>query len=225
MKHLLKSSRSAMICLAALAAMVARSSGEPVGVSCRLEEVFEAGESTQVVHLARRLVIAASDSVTVGRMHLLRGRDYRVDYAQGIVYLCEPPALGDSIRVCYTHLPADLKPSYYLRPVGIRHVLAAPFHPQTNGKMERYHRTLKGEINQLPRDLPSALKEAIEKFVEYYNNQRYHEALGNVTPADVYFGRREDIMARRKEAKRKTLQARCEHNRMLRELDRSRSAS
>jgi len=109
----------------------------------------------------------------------------------------------------------------YLRLVGIRHILAAPFHPQTNGKIERYHRTLKGEINQLPRDLPSALKEAIEKFVEYYNNRRYHEALVNVTPADVYFSRREDILARRKEAKRKTLQARREYNQKLRELDRS----
>ncbi len=113
----------------------------------------------------------------------------------------------------------------YLRLVGIRHILAAPFHPQTNGKIERYHRTLKGEINQLPRDLPSALKEAVEKFVEYYNNRRYHEALGNVTPADVYYGRREDILARRKEVKNKTLQARREHNRKLRELDRSKSAS
>jgi len=113
----------------------------------------------------------------------------------------------------------------YLRLVGIRHILAAPFHPQTNGKIERYHKTLKGEINQLSYDLPSELKEAIEKFIEFYNHRRYHEALGNVTPADVYYGRREDILVRRKEAKRKTLQARHEHNRKLRELDRSSSAS
>ena len=88
-----------------------------------------------------------------------------------------------------------------------------------------YHRTLKGEINQLPHDLPSGLKEAIEKFIEFYNHRRYHEALGNVTPADVYFGRREDILARRKEVKNKTLQARREHNQKLRELDRLKSAS
>ena len=113
----------------------------------------------------------------------------------------------------------------YLRLVGIRHILAAPFHPQTNGKIERYHQTLKGEINQLSRDLPSELKEAIEKFVEFYNHRRCHEALGNVAPADVYYGRREDILARRKEAKRKTLQARHEYNRKLRKLDSSRPAS
>ena len=113
----------------------------------------------------------------------------------------------------------------YLRLVGIRHILAAPFHPQTNGKIERYHQTLKGEINQVPCEMPSELKEAIEKFSEYYNHRRYHEALGNDTPADVYFGRREDILARRKEAKSKTLQARREHNQKLRELDRSKSTS
>ena len=111
----------------------------------------------------------------------------------------------------------------YLRLVGIRHILASPFHPQTNGKIERYHHTLKGEINQVPCDMPSELKEAIDNFVEYYNHRRYHEALGNVTPADVYCGRREDILARRKEARRKTLQVRHENNLKLRKLDRTKS--
>ncbi|NIS83035.1 MAG: DDE-type integrase/transposase/recombinase, partial [Anaerolineales bacterium] len=77
----------------------------------------------------------------------------------------------------------------YLRLVGIRHITASPFHPQTNGKIERYHRTLKGEINQVPYDMPSELKEAIRAFIEYYNYRRYHEGLGNVTPYDVYTGR------------------------------------
>ena len=83
---------------------------------------------------------------------------------------------------------------------------------------------LKGEINQIPFEIPSGLKEAIEKFVEYYNDKRYHEALGNVTPADVYYGRREQILARRKEAKQKTFQVRLKHNRKLRKLDRTKSA-
>jgi len=112
----------------------------------------------------------------------------------------------------------------YLKLVGIKHILAAPFHPQTNGKIERYHQTLKGEINQIPCEMPMELRKAIEEFIEYYNYRRYHEALGNVTPADVYYGKRENILARRKEAKQKTLQARLEHNRKMRELDRTKSA-
>jgi transposase InsO family protein len=111
----------------------------------------------------------------------------------------------------------------YLKLVGIKHILAAPFHPQTNGKIERYHQTLKGDINQLPREMPSLLKEAIEKFVEYYNHRRYHEALGNVTPGDVYYGFREQILARRKEVKQKTLRERLKHNSKMRKLDRTRS--
>jgi putative transposase len=74
----------------------------------------------------------------------------------------------------------------YLRLVGIKHINASPFHPQTNGKIERYHRSLKGEINQIPYEIPTELKESIRAFIEYYNYRRYHEGLGNVTPYDVY---------------------------------------
>jgi len=107
----------------------------------------------------------------------------------------------------------------YLRLMDIKHILASPFHPQTNGKVERYQRTLKGEVNRLPYEMPSELREAIESFVEYYNHQRYHEALGNITPADVYHGRKESILTWREEVKHKTLEARKEHNRSLRGLD------
>lgn len=68
-------------------------------------------------------------------------------------------------------------------------------------------------------EMASELRRAIESFGEYYNHRRYHEALGNGTPADVYYGRKDDILARRKEVKRKTLQTRYEHNRKLSELD------
>jgi len=85
--------------------------------------------------------------------------------------------------------------------------------------VERYQQTLKGEVNRIPYEMSSELRRAIESFVEYYNHRRYHEALGNVTPSDVYYGRKDDILARRRRAKRKTLQTRKEHNRKLRELD------
>ena len=105
----------------------------------------------------------------------------------------------------------------YLRLVGIRHILASPFHPQINGKIERYHRTMKGGINLLPYEMPGDLEEAIRAFVEYYNYRRYHEGIGNVTPHDVYTGRHHEILQRRKEAKTKTLQARRSYNITIRE--------
>ena len=104
----------------------------------------------------------------------------------------------------------------YLRLVGIRHITASPFHPQTNGKIERYHRTLKGEINRVPHEMPGELKEAIRGFIEYYNYQRYHEGLGNVTPYDVYTGGHHEIIQRRKEVKSRTLEERRDYNKSAR---------
>jgi putative transposase len=106
----------------------------------------------------------------------------------------------------------------YLRLVGIGHILAAPYHPQTNGKMERYQQSLKREVNQLPYELPSHLEKAIADFVDYYNYRRYHKALSNVTPADVLYGRREDILKLRKEVQIQTINRRRDYNRHLREL-------
>jgi putative transposase len=110
----------------------------------------------------------------------------------------------------------------YLRLVGVRHIVASPYHPQTNGKIERYHRSLRGEINQLPYDMPSVLEEAIAAFIEYYNYRRYHEGLCDVTPHDVYKGRNLEILRKRKEAKSRTLQERRDYNRTARERDNSR---
>jgi transposase InsO family protein len=124
-----------------------------------------------------------------------------------------------------TKLLSDNGPGYvsrafrdYLHLVGIRHILAAPFHPQTNGKLERYQQTVKQEVNQVPYELPSQLERAIAGFVHYYNFHRYHKALGNVTPADVLHGRREQILQRRKEVQAQTIQHRRDYNQALREL-------
>ena len=57
-------------------------------------------------------------------------------------------------------------------------------------KLERYHQSIKQEVNQVPYDAPSDLEEAISGFVDYYNNRHYHKALGSVTPDDVLHGRR-----------------------------------
>ena len=103
----------------------------------------------------------------------------------------------------------------YLNLVGIRHIRAAPYHPQTNGKLERYHQSIKHEVNQVPYEVPSELEVAIAGFVDYYNNRRYHKALSNV--ADVLHGRREEILIKRREVKARTLASRKRYNHLLRE--------
>ena len=102
--------------------------------------------------------------------------------------------------------------------VEIKHILAVPYHPQTNGKLERYHQTLKRDVNQVPYEMPSDLEEALAAFVNYYNYSRYHKALGNVTPADVLNGRKERILQRRREVKARTIDLRRLHSRSLRKL-------
>lgn len=104
----------------------------------------------------------------------------------------------------------------YLGLVGIKHITAAPYHPQTNGKIERYHLTIKGKLNLVPYDTPSELEEAIRSFVRYYNYYRYHEALKNVTPFDVYSGRQSEILQRRREVKAKTFEKRKRYNSTIR---------
>ena len=96
----------------------------------------------------------------------------------------------------------------YISEQQMGHVQGAPYHPQTQGKIERYHRTMKNVVKLENYFFPDELKENIEKFVNYYNNQRYHESLKNVTPADVYFGREKELLNQRKETKMKTIKER-----------------
>lgn len=119
-----------------------------------------------------------------------------------------------------TSLLSDNGPGYlsrafagYLWLLGIRHIVSAPYHPQTNGKIERYHRTLKGQVKLVVYETPAVLEQALADFVDYYNYLRYHEGIGNVTPADVYYERRDEILAKRKEVKQRTLQQRRDYNR------------
>lgn len=76
---------------------------------------------------------------------------------------------------------------------GMDHVRGAPYHPQTQGKIERWHQTLKNRILLENYFLPGDLKGQIGKFISYYNHHRYHESINNLTPADVYFGRAQAI--------------------------------
>ena len=105
-----------------------------------------------------------------------------------------------------SYIAGDL--AEWLEDRGIRHIRGAPFHPQTQGKIERWHQTLKNRILLENYYLPGHLEAQINAFVVHYNNQRYHEAIGNLTPADVYFGRGNTILLERERIKRQTIQSR-----------------
>ena len=90
----------------------------------------------------------------------------------------------------------------------MEHVRGAPYHPQTQGKIERWHQTLKNRILLENYYLPGDLRQQIETFVAHYNHGRYHESLQNLTPADVYFGRGQTILKQRERIKRKTIETR-----------------
>ena len=109
-------------------------------------------------------------------------------------------------------LLSDNGPSYvstgfaeWLEEHGIEHTRGAPFHPQTQGKIERWHQSLKNRILLENYYLPGELKSKIADFIHHYNTRRYHESLNNLTPEDVYLGRGDRILEKRKQIKLKSL--------------------
>lgn len=118
-------------------------------------------------------------------------------------------------QVAVKHRPrllSDNGPAYlsgdlaeYLQTHGIHHTRGQPYPPMTQGKIERWHRSLKNVICLDNHYFPWQLEQAIAAFVQHYNHQRYHEALRNLTPADVYFGRSQQIISQRQVIKHQTL--------------------
>src|SRR3954451_21193386 len=102
-----------------------------------------------------------------------------------------------------SYIASDL--AEWLERRGMAHIRGAPRHPQTQGKIERWHQTLKNHVLLENDYLPADLEAQVGAFVEHYNHARAHESLDNLTPADVYFGRGEAILLERERIKRQTL--------------------
>lgn len=126
-----------------------------------------------------------------------------VDRAMKITGLSKknaPKLLSDN-GPCF--IATDLKT--FLKQRGIYPIHGRPCHPQTQGKIERYHRTMKNVVKLQKYYNPDELTASVHEFVEYYNNQRYHESLDNLKPSDVYFGRAEQILKERKRIKQQEI--------------------
>ena len=111
------------------------------------------------------------------------------------------------------YLSKELK--QFLKRKDIDHIRGAPYHPQTQGKIERWHRSMKNVVQLQNYYSPSQLAEAIDDFVEYYNNQRYHESLDNMTPASIYYGKEKEVRSEREKIKRETMTLRRQQNLVL----------
>ena len=94
----------------------------------------------------------------------------------------------------------------------MKHIHGRPMHPQTQGKIERWHQTMKNTVKLHNYESVSALEAEISSFVDYYNNKRYHESLDNMIPADVYFGRDYEIKKKREKIKIITMKKRKKSN-------------
>jgi len=161
-----------------------------------------------------------SRSILAWKLQLDMTSDSLVQVVQLAIYatgMTEVP-LEDRTRPLSDDGPGYVSRAFrdYLGLVGTRHTLAAPYHPQSNGKLERYHQSIKQDVNQAPYEVPGDLGVATLGLVDYYNYRRYHKALSNVTPDDVLRERREGILIRRREVRAQTLRWRQRYNRQRR---------
>jgi len=126
----------------------------------------------------------------------------------------------EQVRVRYRpRLLTDNGPAYlskdlakFLKRKHLEHLRGAPYLPMTQGKIERFHSSMKNVVLLQNYYSPAELEKSLAQFIENYNKDRYHESLDNLTPADIYFGIQEEVMTRRDEIKQKTMQQRRNQN-------------
>lgn len=136
---------------------------------------------------------------------------------------------GENPRIISDNGPQFVAKDFkeYIRVCGMTHVRTSPYYPQSNGKIERYHRTIKGDC--IRPGTPLSLEDArrlVTKYVAEYNEVRLHSAIGYVTPLDKLLGRAEEIFAYRdrklEEAREKRAAARREGRSQAQRVDKSR---
>ena len=160
---------------------------------------------TSVLDDYSRYIIAWKLYTTMAASDVKEVLDLAIEKAgvMGVPVKHRPRLLSDN-GPCY--LSKELKE--YLDRQGMEHTRGAPYHPMTQGKIERYHRSMKNVVKLQHYYFPWELEQEIGRFIEYYNHERYHESLNNVKPVDVYEGRNRQILDRREKIKRRTLQMR-----------------
>jgi len=134
------------------------------------------------------------------------------------------------VRTGVEHIKVELRPrllsdngaafvsdelAKYLKRYQLSHIRGAPYHPQTQGKIERYHRSMKSVVKLENFYFPWDLEQAVASFVDYYNQHRYHESLDNLTPSDVFLGRALEVQIYRQQIKQQTFISRRQHNLVL----------
>ena len=160
---------------------------------------------TSVLDDYSRYIIAWKLYTTMAASDVKEVLDLAIEKAgvMGIPIKHRPRLLSDN-GACY--LSKEL--AEYLNKQGMEHTRGAPYHPMTQGKIERYQRSMKNVVKLQHYYFPWELEQEIGRFIKYYNHERYHESLNNVKPVDVYEGRNRQILDRREKIKRRTLQLR-----------------
>ena len=153
------------------------------------------GRAVRVRDVVEKATRLGHDALSTGLL--------RASGCDGARVVHKPRLLSDNGS---SYIAGDL--AVWLEDQGIDHVRGAPNHPQTQGKIERWHQTLKNRILLENYYLPGDLETQIGTFVDHYNRRRYHESLANLTPADVYFRRGQAIIDRRESMKRRTIEQR-----------------